>query len=541
MEGLGHLSRAELERRLAELKTEVAVIEAELGQRNTQPTTKCGNGLSHAAITRYSRQLLLPELGVRGQVALGAGRVLLVGGGGLGCPAALFLAGCGVGHLGVVDYDEVEISNLHRQVLHSESKVGWRKVESIRAALADLNSLVEVQTFDTTLSSDNAMSIIESFDVILDCSDNVATRYLLNDACVLAGKPLVSGSALRFEGQLTVYNYQASQWPGTTHNGPTYRCLFPEPPPVETVTNCSDGGVLGVVPGLIGTLQALEAMKILAQLGEVCSGRMLLFDGLAGTFRNIKLRPRQTVSDQIQTLIDYEQFCGSQATDKDQPLALLSPEARIEVEALKQSLDQPERDFVLIDVRSQPEMDICRLPGAVNVPMARISHVQQIEQIRNELKSANANRLVVLCRRGNDSQKAVIALKATLAHFPIMAEAPNHSEESSNDQEKQQLQNKEKKHDSGAADLEKVTDYAEEKEIISTSTDLEDAITIIRNRQVAESAEKMARERELAKVTIKKDELELLEEEFEISKSRAERTLREHQGDVVEALAALTN
>ncbi|TRY68339.1 hypothetical protein TCAL_01400, partial [Tigriopus californicus] len=523
----------DLEQRLLILRKEEADIEAEIHRRKLLNLDPDNAGvLSNLEITRYSRQLLLPEWGVQGQLALKRGRVLLVGGGGLGCPSALFLGGCGVGTLGVVDFDEVDVSNLHRQVLHSEKKLGWSKVESIKTALRELNSLVHVETYPIALGSHNALDIISKYDVVLDCSDNVATRYLLNDACVLTNKPLVSGSALRFEGQLTVYNY---------NQGPTYRCLFPEPPPPETVTNCSDGGVLGVIPGVIGTLQALEAMKILAGFGTPLSGKMLLFDGFSGAFRTVKLRPRQEKSAQIVKLIDYEQFCGALATDKEKPLAVLPDSERINVDQLQEFLKSSARGFTLLDVRSEPEMDICHLVGSVNVPIGKIDKEVNVHKIQSDLKEKGANKLIVLCRRGNDSQKAVLALKKTLKNVQIQdVKASNHSPANDNEQEKQQL-NKEKKHDSGAADLEKVTDYAEEKEIISTSTDLEDAITIIRNRKVAESAEQLARERELAKVAINKEDVDLILNELEINKTKAERTLREHQGNVVEALAALTN
>lgn len=254
------------------------------------------------------------------------------------------------------------------------------------------------------------MDIISKYDVILDCSDNVATRYLLNDACVLANKPLVSGSALRFEGQLTVYNH---------NQGPTYRCLFPEPPPPETVTNCSDGGVLGVIPGVIGTLQALEAMKILAGFGSSLSGKMLLFDGYSGTFRTVKLRPRQEKAVQITKLIDYEQFCGALATDKEKPLEVLPASDRININQLKELLESSPEDFTLLDVRSEPEMDICHLPGSLNVPIGKIDKEVHVQKIQSKLDIKGAKKLIVLCRRGNDSQKAVLALKKTLKDVQI--------------------------------------------------------------------------------------------------------------------------
>ena len=225
---------------------------------------------------------------------------------GLGCPAALYLAGAGVGRLGLVDHDEVELSNLHRQVGHTQARLGVNKARSLAASLEELNSEVEVVRYERVVDSSNALAIIASHDVVVDCSDNVATRYLLSDACVMLDRPLVSGSALRWEGQLTVYNYRG---------GPTYRCLYPQPPAPDTVTNCSDGGVLGAVVGVIGSLQALETIKILAGPGPSFSGVMMVYDGLEGRVRNIKLRGRREDSG-VTSLVDYVQFCGAAPTDK---------------------------------------------------------------------------------------------------------------------------------------------------------------------------------------------------------------------------------
>uniref|UniRef100_A0A663EMS3 Molybdenum cofactor synthesis 3 n=1 Tax=Aquila chrysaetos chrysaetos TaxID=223781 RepID=A0A663EMS3_AQUCH len=240
--------------------------------------------LNAADILRYSRQLVLPELGVRGQLLLARSSVLVVGCGGLGCPLAQYLAAAGVGRLGLVDHDVVETSNLHRQVLHGEARRGLPKALSAAAALRLLNSTVQYVPYCGALSPRTALELVRQYDVVADCSDNVPTRYLVNDACVLAGKPLVSGSALRLEGQLIVYNYQG---------GPCYRCLFPKPPPPETVTNCADGGVLGVVPGIVGCIQALEVLKIASGMGSSFSQFMLMFDAREGRFRNIKLRPKK--------------------------------------------------------------------------------------------------------------------------------------------------------------------------------------------------------------------------------------------------------
>ncbi|KAL8179499.1 UNVERIFIED_CONTAM: Molybdenum cofactor synthesis protein 3 [Gekko kuhli] len=324
--------------------------------------------LSRLEIERYSRQLVLPESGVRGQLRLSACSVLVVGCGGLGCPLAQYLAAAGVGRLGLVDHDVVELSNLHRQVLHRESRLGRSKARSAAAALGELNSAVECVPYELALGRDTALELVRAYDVVADCSDNAPTRYLVNDACVLAGKPLVSASALRLEGQLAVYGYRG---------GPCYRCLFPEPPPPETVANCADGGVLGVVPGILGSLQALEVLKIAAGIGSSLSQAMLVFDALEGGFRRIKLRPRNPNcavcgdSPSVTALQDYELFCGSSATDKCRTLCLLRNEERVSVEEYKKILDSGV-PHVLVDVRPAVEVDICRLPQAVFVPLSKL-------------------------------------------------------------------------------------------------------------------------------------------------------------------------
>jgi len=295
----------------AELLSKEAELETLLSERGSDEVVR-DTKLSNESISRYSRQMILPELRAEGQRRLQGSSVVIVGCGGLGCPAALYLAGAGVGRLELVDHDTLELSNLHRQVAHTEARLGVNKARSLATSVKDLNSGVEVVIQETVLDSTNALSLLSSADLILDCSDNVATRYLLSDAAVLLGKPLVSGSALRWEGQLTVYNYQG---------GPTYRCLYPNPPPPETVTNCSDGGVVGAVVGVMGCLQALEAIKILAGPGPSFSGVMMVYDGLEGRVRNMKLRGRREGSD-VTSLVDYVQFCGAAATDKE-PLKFL--------------------------------------------------------------------------------------------------------------------------------------------------------------------------------------------------------------------------
>jgi len=269
--------------------------------------------LTNVEIDKYSRQLIMPEIGMKGQQTLKNSSVLIVGAGGLGCPSSLYLTGAGVGRIGIVDYDNVKLNNLHRQLLHSEISTGQPKVFSAADSLRKLNSSVEVTPYDIQIDSSNALDIIRQYDVVVDATDNVATRYLLNDACVMASRPLVSGSALQLEGQLIVYSY---------NNGPCYRCLFPVPPPPETVTNCGDGGVLGAVPGVIGVLQALETVKILLGHHGVLSKSMLLFDGSDCSFRKVRVRDRNPScavcgsEPSVTALIDYEQFCGSKANDK---------------------------------------------------------------------------------------------------------------------------------------------------------------------------------------------------------------------------------
>lgn len=372
------------------------------------------SSLSNAEIGRYSRQLILPEIGVQGQLKLANASVLVVGAGGLGCPAGIYLAAAGVGKIGFIDYDAVELSNLHRQILHSEGKVGVAKSSSAASACSQLNSHVQCAPHHVQLDSSNALQIIKNYDIVLDASDNVATRYLLNDACILSKKPLVSGSALRFEGQLTVYGYK---------DGPCYRCLYPKPPPPETVTNCSDGGVLGVIPGIIGSMQALEAIKIACGMESSFCQKMLLFDGQEGTFRTIKLRPKQPncivcgQRPEITELIDYQQFCGSRPDDKEKSLSLLGCEDRISVQEYKEVLDLGQK-HVLVDVRMPVEMEICQLPAEVyNLPVNCLDREDHLASLRNHIVSKSAGvqnqafPVYVVCRRGNDSQIAVQKLK----------------------------------------------------------------------------------------------------------------------------------
>ncbi|XP_058893922.1 adenylyltransferase and sulfurtransferase MOCS3 [Kogia breviceps] len=373
--------------------------------------------LSRDEILRYSRQLVLPELGVQGQLRLATASVLVVGCGGLGCPLAQYLAAAGVGRLGLVDYDVVEVSNLARQVLHGEALAGQAKVFSAAATLRRLNSAVECVPYAQALTPATALDLVGRYDVVADCSDNVPTRYLVNDACVLTGRPLVSASALRFEGQLTVYHYGG---------GPCYRCVFPQPPPAETVTSCADGGVLGVVTGVLGCLQALEVLKIAAGLGPSYTGSLLLFDALGGHFRSIRLRRRRadcaacgerpTVTD----LQDYESFCGSAATDKCRSLQLLSPDERISVVDYKRLLDSGS-PHLLLDVRPPVEVDLCRLPHSLHIPLKHLErrNAESLKLLGEAIREGKQGTqegaslpIYVICKLGNDSQKAVKILQS---------------------------------------------------------------------------------------------------------------------------------
>ena len=326
----------------------------------------------------------------------------------LGCPVSSNLAGAGVGKIGIIDYDDIEIHNLHRQLLHTEDSIGKSKVESIKKFINNLNSDIEVQCYKVVLNSSNAMEIITKYDVVVDATDNVATRYLLNDACVLLKKPLVSGSALQLEGQLTVYNYA---------DGPCYRCIFPKPPPPETVMNCGDGGVLGAITSVIGSLQSMEAIKILLNHEQVFYSKLLLYDGAACSFRTVKLRGKKPTCEicsdnpSITELIDYEQFCGMAASDKDSGITVLNSDERISVKEYQHI----EFEHLLIDVRSSNEFEICQLKKSINVPMKTIMG-DKIDE--NLLKKMNKVPVFVVCRRGNDSQLAVRHLQSRLTTHP---------------------------------------------------------------------------------------------------------------------------
>ena len=346
---------------------------------------------------RYSRHLILPEVGVDGQKRLKAASVLCIGTGGLGSPLLLYLAAAGIGRIGIVDFDVVDSSNLQRQVIHGTSWVGKPKIQSAKNRILEINPHCQIDLYETRLSSENALDIMAPYDVIVDGTDNFPTRYLVNDACVLLNKPNVYGSIFRFEGQASVFNYQ---------DGPNYRDLYPEPPPPGMVPSCAEGGVLGILCGIIGSIQATETIKIILGTGNTLSGRLLLYHSLDMTFRELKLRPNP-VRPVIEKLIDYEEFCGipqAKAAEEAQKSAL----AEMSVVELKQLLDSGKDDYLLVDVRNPNEYEIAKIPGSVLVPLPDIEDGDGIAQIQDKL---NGHRLIVHCKMGGRSAKALSILK----------------------------------------------------------------------------------------------------------------------------------
>jgi len=356
--------------------------------------------LSHADVARYSRHLIMPEVGVDGQQRLKAARVLCVGAGGLGSSASLYLAAAGVGTLGLVDYDVVDVSNLQRQILYATADVGRPKLAAAAERLTALNPGVRVVTHDTRLSSANALDIFRDYDVIVDGADNFPTRYLVNDACVLLGKPNAYGSIFRFDGQASVFAAKA---------GPCYRCLYPEPPPPGLVPSCAEGGVLGVLPGIVGTIQATEAIKIILGAGRTLAGRLLIFDALRMEFRTLELQrdpecPICGTRPTITSLIDYEQFCGV-TPEASMPLPADPLNVETTVEQLKARLDRHDPPW-LLDVREPREFEICRIPGATLIPLGDLP--RRLDDVPS---GDSAPDIVVFCRSGVRSAKAVELLR----------------------------------------------------------------------------------------------------------------------------------
>jgi molybdopterin/thiamine biosynthesis adenylyltransferase/rhodanese-related sulfurtransferase len=367
--------------------------------------------LTNEEIARYSRHHILPQVGMEGQQKLKPARVLCVGTGGLGAPMALYLAAAGVGTIGLIDFDVVDESNLQRQIIHSQSTVGMLKVDSAELMLKGLNKNTNIVKHNTMLTSANALEIFKDYDVIADGTDNFQTRYLVNDACVLTGKPNAYGSIFRFEGQASVF---------ATEEGPCYRCLYPEPPPPGLVPSCAEGGVLGILPGLVGVIQATEVIKLILGIGESLIGRLLLVDALGMNFRTLKLRknpdcPACGTHPTVTELIDYDQFCGIEKPTTVGPLEVARDKAvadapvvdgipQVTVETLKKKLDAKEDIFVL-DVREPHEYPIANL-GAPLIP------VGSIESRISELAEHKNDEIIIHCRSGARSQKAALALKA---------------------------------------------------------------------------------------------------------------------------------
>ena len=348
--------------------------------------------LSHEEIHRYSRHLLIPDVGLEGQQKLKAASVLVIGTGGLGSPVALYLAAAGVGRIGLVDYDVVDFSNLQRQIIHGESRLGDLKVESARDRLKDINSEIQVDIYNEYITSDNAFEIAEPYDLIIDGTDNYPTRYLVNDLCVLTGKPNVYGSIFRFDGQASVF---------FAEQGPCYRCLFPEPPPPGLVPSCAEGGVLGVLPGTIGSIQATEALKLILGIGDSLIGRLLLYDALDMSFFTVKLKKNPDCkicgkNPEITELIDYEDFCGVPAHDHDAGSA--GEDWDITAEELAVQLKEG-AEIRLIDVREPHEQEISNLEGSEIIPLG------QFASRLSELDSAEE--IVLFCKSGTRSTRAL--------------------------------------------------------------------------------------------------------------------------------------
>ena len=351
--------------------------------------------LSNEEILRYSRHLILPEVGIEGQQKLKAAKVLLIGAGGLGAPLGLYLTAAGVGRIGIVDFDVVDSTNLQRQVIHSNADVGRKKIDSASEKMTAINPNVTVVKHEVALTSENALEILKDYDYVVDGTDNFPTRYLVNDACVLLGKPNVYGSIFRFEGQSTVFAYEG---------GPCYRCLYPEPPPPGLVPSCAEGGVLGILPGTIGLIQATEAVKLILGIGDPLVGRLLLYDALGMRFRELKLRKNPDCPvcgdhPTVTKLIDYQQFCGIPQKPAQESSV---NENEIEVTEVKAKLDRGDR-FQLIDVREPHEYRICSIEGAKLIPLGEFpKHVNEFDPGAD---------IVIHCKSGMRSAKACNILR----------------------------------------------------------------------------------------------------------------------------------
>ena len=353
--------------------------------------------LSREEISRYSRHLTLPEVGIEGQKKLKSSSVLCIGTGGLGSPLLMYLAAAGVGNIGIVDFDIVDKSNLQRQIIHSNETVGIPKTSSAKQRLNDLNPNCQIEIYNEILSSENALDIFEPYDIICDGTDNFPTRYLVNDACIILGKPNVYGSVFRFEGQASVFNL--------TGNSPNYRDLVPEPPPPGAVPSCAEGGVMGIVPGIIGLIQATETIKIITGIGQTLDKRLLIFDAMKMKFREMTLRPDPN-SPTINQLIDYKEFCG---LPKDASMDEESGTVEsISVYELEKLLIDKNQKICIIDVRTEQEYNLVHMNDTILIPLDTIENGESIPRIR---ELASSNKLILHCKLGGRSAKATIALK----------------------------------------------------------------------------------------------------------------------------------
>lgn len=353
--------------------------------------------LTNDQIKRYSRHLIMPEVGVDGQEKLIQSKILLIGAGGLGSPLGLYLSAAGVGTLGLVDFDTVDFSNLQRQIIHGTEDVGRPKVESARDRINSINPEVKVNLYQEKLTKENIINIIDGYDVVIDGTDNFPTRYLVNDACVFKKKPLIYGSIFRFDGQVTVFK---------TPDGPCYRCLYPEPPPPGMVPSCAEGGVLGILPGIVGVMQATEAIKLIIGKGEPLIGRLILFNAMEMRFREVKIQrdkdcPVCGEKPSIKELIDYELFCGIGRGEESAPESAQLEE--VSVSELKKILDSKKEDVLVLDVREQEEYDIVHLSGSKLIPLGTLpSRVNELD---------TADEIYVHCKMGGRSAKAAQILK----------------------------------------------------------------------------------------------------------------------------------
>ncbi|KAK6698168.1 hypothetical protein SNK05_011016 [Fusarium graminearum] len=410
--------RSEIEKReveLADLRSQLAAAESAARETETKESWKWP--LDNHEYERYSRQMIVPNFGLQGQLRLRKARVLLVGAGGLGCPAAAYLAGSGVGTIGLVDGDEVEVSNLHRQIAHSTGRVGMSKVQSAITYLKELNPTITYNAYNTHLTPQNAQDIVSEYDLVLDCTDHPTSRYLISDICVLLSKPLVSASAFQTSGQLIILNNP----PG---KGPCYRCVFPTPPPPDSVVGCGEGGIIGPIVGTMGVLQALETIKLILRgdleiHGEAKTPMLLLFTGTADTpFRSVRMRGKRKTClacgdekgltlEELKTSMDYVQFCGVRRS-----VQLLKPDERVTPKEYEMISKSGDKETLLVDVREKEHFDLCNISGSINIPISRFMSARgetTPEGWPSDLSPSTP--IYLVCRVGNDSQIAAQKLK----------------------------------------------------------------------------------------------------------------------------------